>query len=1099
MTSTALVSIMPMAAYAGPADTIIDNGEVIGDDPLEQNESLTVSAGAISATFENSAASLTIGAGNAITLGDGLGDTLTLSVETDGTSALQTLTFDSVITTDPGTTNNANTLTINLFEAAGAGTGDIATTNFNGTVVAEPGDSITINVGEGDANFGGVANVADINFAGDGTVEFSNANGALTGNVTTTAGNGTGTLDLSNAGFTNIIGDIGASGAALKLIKLNGSDQLGLSTNNNSIFATTIEVGDAGGATAISAGTTVADIRFTGSANGELSFVKTNAILTGDVTTATDGVGTLRLGSNQTVTGNIGASGAALAGLQFDGFSDGTVIDGDVFAQTITIASTATSTLAGATNVGNINFTADGEIVLNGNLTGNVTTGTNGTGTLNLSNAATQTITGFVGTSTNGLLSVELNNDTITGAVFATSIETAGTTIFKNNVTTTNALTTAAGGTVVFDSTFGDNVINGTVDAVAGVTDATMNVTGSTNAEFNGVIGGSQAFNTLNILNTGPTIFNEDVSATTINASAGTKTFDGIVTATNFNASAGTTTFNTSNSIGTLAITNGALVSHTGNGLVGEASGATETVLVTGTNSSWTSGGDIRVGGSGNGTLTIADGGTVSVDAGFDNLDIAVLAGSTGTLNIGAALGSTAVGAGTLNAATLAFGAGTGTLNFNHTETSYDFDAAITGTGTINQVSGVTNLTGDASGFTGTTNVSGGTLNVDNVHGTLMNVSGATLQTTDALLLDGTDLAISSGGTVQSNGTGTGGIGSNASSTGSASVTGAGSSLVMAGGLVVGGDNASSGTLTISAGGTVQSSANSVIGLNATSTGAVTVTGPNSSWTNTGNLTVGDQGDATLIISDGGTVSSLNGLITGNNASTSSATVTGADSAWTIAGDLTIGDNGAGIGSKTGTLTIADGGVVNVNSGSGTTHLAKNSDIGGILNIGAAAGDTAVAAGTLNAATLAFGDGIGTLNFKHTGTNYNFDAAITMSGVNTFATINHVAGVTNLTADSSGFAGDTIVNGGTLNITNKLGGAIVNIGDTSGSNGTVNVSGAAANWTTNNILRVGKNGTGTLTIADGGTVTNGSGSIGLNASSNGTVTVTGPGSSWTNT
>ncbi|PRD40325.1 hypothetical protein C5748_27645, partial [Phyllobacterium phragmitis] len=84
-------------------------------------------------------------------------------------------------------------------------------------------------------------------------------------------------------------------------------------------------------------------------------------------------------------------------------------------------------------------------------------------------------------------------------------------------------------------------------------------------------------------------------------------------------------------------------------------------------------------------------------------------------------------------------------------------------------------------------------------------------------------------------------------------------------------------------------------------------------------------------------------------------------------------------------------------------------------------------------------------------------------------------------------------------ITNKLGGAIVNIGDTSGSNGTVNVSGAAANWTTNNILRVGKNGTGTLTIADGGTVTNGSGSIGLNASSNGTVTVTGPGSSWTNT
>ncbi|PRD40403.1 hypothetical protein C5748_27225, partial [Phyllobacterium phragmitis] len=694
MTSTALVSIVPISAYA--ADEIASPNATItadNDDGL-----IETTNGATTLVIGPSVgANLVLGdagTNQALVVGTSGGDTsqLTINVDLDQPAVIfSSGSNGDAITTDASTAGD--TIIIN----AGADT----RLNFGGNVVAAAGDSITVNLSSGGslaATFGGASNVADINFVADGAVEFSNAGGTLTGNVTT-AGNGTGTLDLSNSGSTNIFGDIGASGAALKLIRLNGNDQLGKPGDNNSIFATTIEVGNVGATINIAAGTTTADIKFTGSANGDLFFNTTNATITGDVTTATDGVGALRLGSTQTVTGNIGATGAVLKDLQFVG--DGTVIDGNVFAQTITVARAATSTLAGATNVGNLNFTGDGEIVLNGDLTGNVTTNGDGTGTLNLSNAAAQTITGSVG-ATNELLTVKLNNDTITGAVFSTSIETAGTTIFQNNVTTVNALTTAAGGTVVFDSTFGDNVINGTVDAVAGVTDATMNVTGSTNAEFNGVIGGSQAFNTLNILNTGPTIFNEDVSATTINASGtGAKTFDGIVTATNFNASAGTTTFNTSNSIGTLAITNGALVSHTGNGLVGEASGATETVLVTGTNSSWTSGGDIRVGGSGNGTLTIADGGAVSADNGLDNVDIARIAGSTGTLNIGAALSDPAAAAGTLNAATLAFGDGAGTLNFNHTETSYDFDAAITGTGTINQVSGVTNLTGDASGFTG--------------------------------------------------------------------------------------------------------------------------------------------------------------------------------------------------------------------------------------------------------------------------------------------------------------------------------------------------------------------------------------------------------------
>ncbi|PRD40328.1 autotransporter outer membrane beta-barrel domain-containing protein, partial [Phyllobacterium phragmitis] len=75
---------------------------------------------------------------------------------------------------------------------------------------------------------------------------------------------------------------------------------------------------------------------------------------------------------------------------------------------------------------------------------------------------------------------------------------------------------------------------------------------------------------------------------------------------------------------------------------------------------------------------------------------VASFSGSTGTLNIG-----NGGAAGTLNSASVNFGNGTGSLNFNHTETAYDFGAAISGAGTLNHLSGATNLTADSSGFTG--------------------------------------------------------------------------------------------------------------------------------------------------------------------------------------------------------------------------------------------------------------------------------------------------------------------------------------------------------------------------------------------------------------
>ncbi|MDR3439989.1 beta strand repeat-containing protein, partial [Telmatospirillum sp.] len=158
---------------------------------------------------------------------------------------------------------------------------------------------------------------------------------------------------------------------------------------------------------------------------------------------------------------------------------------------------------------------------------------------------------------------------------------------------------------------------------------------------------------------------------------------------------------------GTLLVLNGGTTSSNFGAIGGFSSG---TVTVDGAGSKWTDTGDLIIGSHGAGTLTLANGGVTSV-AGI--VYLAQAAGSVGTLNIGAAPGSTAVGAGTLTASTIELGAGTGTINFNHTDTAYVFSAAIIGPGTINQISGVTDLTADSGLFTGATNITGGRLAVN--------------------------------------------------------------------------------------------------------------------------------------------------------------------------------------------------------------------------------------------------------------------------------------------------------------------------------------------------------------------------------------------------
>lgn len=289
-------------------------------------------------------------------------------------------------------------------------------------------------------------------------------------------------------------------------------------------------------------------------------------------------------------------------------------------------------------------------------------------------------------------------------------------------------------------------------------------------------------------------------------------------------------------------------------------------------------------------------------------------------------------------------------------------------------------------------------------------------------------LTIQSGGAVSDQ---SGYVGRGAGSTGTVTVDGTGSSWTNHIALWVG--NSGTGTLTVRNGGVVTNGADGFIGVNAGATGTVTIDGAGSSWTDAGNLFVGQAGTGTLMVSNGGTVSNgVDGYIGANSGATGTVTVTGTGSSWTHAGTVAVGESG------TGTLTVANGGMVS--------------------NASAVIGTNAGATGTVTV--------IGT------------GSSWTNAG--------------NLTVGQDGTGTLTIASGGV--VSNAVGA----IGANAGATGTVTISGAGSSWTNSSILYVGQTGTGTLTIAGGGAVSSLIGLIGADFFTTGTVTVTGTGSSWTN-
>ena len=263
--------------------------------------------------------------------------------------------------------------------------------------------------------------------------------------------------------------------------------------------------------------------------------------------------------------------------------------------------------------------------------------------------------------------------------------------------------------------------------------------------------------------------------------------------------------------------------------------------------------------------------------------------------------------------------------------------------------------------------------------------------------------------------------------------------------------------------------------------GKITITNTGSTWTNTGDLTVGNYGNAEMNISDGASVSNTGAYIGYAVGKNGTVNITGANSTWTSSDTMYVGFEGIA------TINITNGANVTSNNVK-AAHLFNSQaeinlqdtnskwEITGDLILGRQ--DDAVldiesgAELTSNTSTTADGT-LATANINITGADSKW--------TNTNTLYLSKNGTTNL----------TIENGGALTNGNGI------LGQNNGSQATVNVTGATSTWTNSGNLTVGYEGNAEINISNGATVSNTAAHLGYFNGGIGTVNITGANSTWT--
>lgn len=321
-------------------------------------------------------------------------------------------------------------------------------------------------------------------------------------------------------------------------------------------------------------------------------------------------------------------------------------------------------------------------------------------------------------------------------------------------------------------------------------------------------------------------------------------------------------------------------------------------------------------------------------------------------------------------------------------------------------------------------------------------------------------------------------IGNRLGGTGSVMVTGAGSAWTNTAHLIVGRED--HGTLTIENGGAV-SNTFSRIGELSGSTGEVTVSGPNSTWSNSADIDVGYEGQGTLTLSGGGQVSNTSGDVAQLAGSVGTVTVTGPGSSWTNSAYVQVGRGGQG------TLTIEDGGAVS-NTWSMIGRLAGSFGTVAVQGSGSTWNNSEnLIVGYESPATLTILNGGGVLSntWSSIGELSGATGEVTVSGSNSTWSIADFLDV--------GYQGQgtmTIADG--AHVSNTLGA----VGNQASAVANATVTGAGSTWTNSGDLSIGKYGTGTLTIESGGQLLSARGFIAEQPGAVGEAMVVGSDARW---
>jgi outer membrane autotransporter protein len=314
------------------------------------------------------------------------------------------------------------------------------------------GDATTTALGEADTlTFTGTAN----NVTGIATV----ADGLTIGTIVATGKDGAGTVRVAgDATF----GLIGVTAARVGVLDINSNGASEIVTLGAAVFVDAVTL-DGLATTQVNANLEATD-------DIDITAASKIAVANGINITATKiqavggaHLGTLTLAGDTTFTGDIGTTTT-------DGLNQITV---STASKTLTLVSQ---------NVfgNNINFAADGTVVLDAttgatalNMTNGITTSTTNTGTLSLkSDGGAVTVTGEIGTSTKLLKEVKITDATnayvLKGNVYATDLDfnNVDQTITVTGGKTIGGTITAGGdgvGTLTVDNTAGDTTISGLI------------------------------------------------------------------------------------------------------------------------------------------------------------------------------------------------------------------------------------------------------------------------------------------------------------------------------------------------------------------------------------------------------------------------------------------------------------------------------------------------------------------------------------------------------------------------------------------------------------------------------------------------------------